>query len=268
MKTKLLIGTGILFLGLTSCSYFAPEAVDTNIISEKSGYDMYDMSKLSQEKVNIIQFHADWCPNCISLEKDILANTIPENINILKVDYDNSTDLKEKYGVTMQHTSVQVDGNGEMIKKWAGAKSISDLVTNAEIIQTESSQTEMMEENVEEVIPEMETIETPQNSETSAENFGEYREYDIALLSAKKANILQFHADWCPSCVRLEKELNNTNIPSNLNILKVDYDNEMALREKYGISMQHISVLVDANGEMIKKWSGAKDIESFTSQLN
>jgi len=38
-----------------------------------------------------------------------MNSEIPENVNLLKVDYDNSTDLKEKYGVTMQHTFVLVD---------------------------------------------------------------------------------------------------------------------------------------------------------------
>jgi hypothetical protein len=40
-----------------------------------------------------------------------MSETIPDNINLLKVDYDTYTDLKEKYSITMQHTYVEVDVN-------------------------------------------------------------------------------------------------------------------------------------------------------------
>ncbi len=56
-----------------------------------------------------------------------MNSEIPENVNLLKVDYDSSSDLKQKYGVTMQHTFVLVDANGEMIKKWSGSNDVKDL---------------------------------------------------------------------------------------------------------------------------------------------
>lgn len=280
MKTKLLLGTGILLLGLTSCSYFTPEAVDTNIISEKSGYDMYDMNKLSQEKVNILQFHAEWCPSCRSLEKDILANTIPENINILKVDYDNSADLKEKYGVTMQHTSVQVDGNGEMIKKWSKSATLDALMKEVEMIKTPKMEDKammqddtMMEDKTsdmekapaltEEKMPE----ETMKNDEMVKEETmvktGMYSDYSADKLSATDKNVLFFHASWCPACRWADKNFANSEIPENVNLLKVDYDNSADLKEKYGVTMQHTYVLVDSKWEMIKKWSGSNDVKDL-----
>jgi hypothetical protein len=38
----------------------------------------------------------------------------------LKTDYDSNNELKKKYGVTYQHTFVQIDSNGNMITKWNG----------------------------------------------------------------------------------------------------------------------------------------------------
>jgi hypothetical protein len=46
------------------------------------------------------------------------------------VDYDNSTALKQKYGVTMQHTLVQVDAKGNLIAKWTGSPTLSALTGN------------------------------------------------------------------------------------------------------------------------------------------
>jgi thioredoxin-related protein len=60
-----------------------------------------------------------------------MNSEIPENVNLLKVDYDNSSELKLKYGVTMQHTFVLVDAKGEMIKKWSGSKDSKDLEMRA-----------------------------------------------------------------------------------------------------------------------------------------
>ena len=78
----------------------------------------------------VLFFRASWCPKCRALDADINANikNIPGNLTILNVDYDNSTELKKKYGVTYQHTLVQVDKSGAMIKKWAGSPTLADFI--------------------------------------------------------------------------------------------------------------------------------------------
>lgn len=266
MKKIYVISLLFSIIFLASCSLFKSEPVDLSIIESKSWYDLYSLDKLSDEKINILQFHADWCPSCRNLEKNILDSDIPANLNILKLDYDTETSLKEKYSVTMQHTSVQVDSNWEMVKKWSWSKSVEDLYSQADLsvlLVDNIDNIEIINENLDNI-----NLEEKDLSNISLDNYSIYKDYDKSLLSDEKINILQFHADWCPSCVSLEKELNNSNIPSNLNILKVDYDNETELRKKYSINMQHISVLVDGNWEMIKKWSWSKDLESFISQLD
>ena len=55
---------------------------------------------------------------------------IPAGIHILKVDYDHSEDLQKKYGVTYQHTFVQVDENGNLLKKWSGSPTLSSLLNS------------------------------------------------------------------------------------------------------------------------------------------
>jgi hypothetical protein len=54
--------------------------------------------------------------------------SIPAGITILKTDYDSETELKKKYGVTTQHTLVQVDKDGNLIKKWSGSSGLANLV--------------------------------------------------------------------------------------------------------------------------------------------
>jgi len=70
----------------------------------------------------LLFFHADWCPTCRAAEKDILSkiDQVPDDLTILKADYDTERELKKKYQVAVQHTFVQVDQNGNQLTKWSG----------------------------------------------------------------------------------------------------------------------------------------------------
>ncbi len=77
--------------------------------------------QLAHSNTVLIFFHAQWCPLCRALDAEVSANPniIPNNVYVLKVNYDTALDLRRKYGVTLQHTFVQVKADGEMIGKWA-----------------------------------------------------------------------------------------------------------------------------------------------------
>lgn len=95
-------------------------------------YMAYDASKLAFAKEGkvVLFFRASWCPTCRALDADIKANLsqIPKNVLILDVDYDKSAELKKQYGVTYQHTLVQVDADGKMITKWSGSEGLKQLL--------------------------------------------------------------------------------------------------------------------------------------------
>ncbi|MBI4080016.1 thioredoxin family protein [Candidatus Kaiserbacteria bacterium] len=94
----------------------------------KGSYEVYSPEKLalaSKDKV-VLYFHANWCPICRPLDAAFKAG-VPEGVHILKVDYDTSADLKKKYGVTYQHTFVQVDVAGNSIAKWGDAFTAADV---------------------------------------------------------------------------------------------------------------------------------------------
>lgn len=95
-------------------------------------YITYDASKLAFAKEGkvVLFFRASWCPTCRALDADIRANLsqIPQNVLILDVDYDKYGDLKKQYGVTYQHTLVQVDAMGNMITKWSGSEGLNELM--------------------------------------------------------------------------------------------------------------------------------------------
>jgi len=106
---------------------------DSSISTTPGSFEAYSPEKLARadEGDVVLFFHASWCPSCRVLNKDIENNlsNIPSDLSILKLDYDTETELKKKYGVTYQHTLVQVDSSGEMIQKWSGGSNLHSIIS-------------------------------------------------------------------------------------------------------------------------------------------
>ena len=107
--------------------------------SKNSRYISYTKAEYdtSADKRRVLYFYATWCPSCKIANEDFTANPnkIPEDAVVLRVNYnDPDTDqeekeLAQKYGITYQHTFVQIDAEGKEITKWNGGK-IDELLTN------------------------------------------------------------------------------------------------------------------------------------------
>ncbi len=78
---------------------------------------------------------------------------------------------------------------------------------------------------------------------------GQYVDYRDGILSQVSGQrVLFFHAPWCSQCRSIEKGIKADGVPSGVSIVKVDYDSNQALRQKYGIKVQTSFVKVDAQG--------------------
>lgn len=80
----------------------------------------------------VLFFHAIWCPTCNALARDLnnKLDEFPDNLRIVKLDYDDERSLKDKYGVRVQHTMVQVDSEGNEITKWIGGNTLDSILQN------------------------------------------------------------------------------------------------------------------------------------------
>ena len=98
-----------------------PVAVEPPVVA--GDYIDYDQTTFQNQSQNNrwLYFHADWCPICNQLEKDIKANLsqIPDNTIIFKVDYDKYQDLKKRYLITQQTTIVAVDNQGQAVETYS-----------------------------------------------------------------------------------------------------------------------------------------------------
>ncbi|HEQ72251.1 MAG TPA: thioredoxin [Spirochaetia bacterium] len=75
-------------------------------------------------------FAATWCPTCQATMKNLERNLarIPGNVTLVLVNYDTRQALKAKYGVTTQHTFVQINAAGDKVAVWVGSTTVDDIV--------------------------------------------------------------------------------------------------------------------------------------------
>jgi Thioredoxin len=100
-------------------------------IAEGGLYLPYTPTALAQASGNIVLFfYASWSPASIATNKDITdkKDTLPKDLTIFRVSFDDADAMKQQYGVTDQQTFVQVTNTGELIKKWRGANTLEDII--------------------------------------------------------------------------------------------------------------------------------------------
>ena len=98
-------------------------------------YAVYDQEALDAARARgdklVLFFYAQWCPFCREADAEFLSSLdkIPPGVTILKTDYDQEKALKQKYGVTYQHTFVQIDAADNLVTKWNGG-AVPELTAN------------------------------------------------------------------------------------------------------------------------------------------
>lgn len=172
----------------------------------------------------------------------------------------------------MEGEAMEKDGDAMMEKDDEGTDEAEGVMekdtASAETDTTEEESEEESEETTETEQPQEETTE--QEEEQAAVTPGEYTDYDSSRVASAANNgnaVLFFHASWCPSCKALDNSISSNTVPDGLTIFKVNYDKENDLRKKYGVTYQHTLVQVDANGNLIQKWSGGNTLDSVVSKL-
>lgn len=84
------------------------------------------LEDLTKEGIVLVDFYADWCGPCKMLGR-VLEDL---DLNIVKVNTDNHTELAQKFGV-MSIPTVLIYKDGEVVDKFIGFRSkqeINDLI--------------------------------------------------------------------------------------------------------------------------------------------
>lgn len=109
--------------------------------ADKNASRYVEYSKTALDKAatsrRVLYFYATWCPSCKKANEDFTANPnkIPKDMIVIRTNYNDpdtdqeEKDLAKKYGITYQHTFVQVDAQGKELTKWNGGQT-DELLTN------------------------------------------------------------------------------------------------------------------------------------------
>lgn len=103
----------------TAESTIQPDTPDTPMGATAGTYTSYDAEQIAESDADhiLLFFHATWCPSCRALDQDITENAanIPPDTEIYTLDYDIETDLKREYGITTQHSVIEIDSDGNAV---------------------------------------------------------------------------------------------------------------------------------------------------------
>jgi thiol-disulfide isomerase/thioredoxin len=90
-------------------------------------YIKYSFDELKGQK-NILFFTSESCESCMQFYDDVQQNqeSIPDNIRILEININN--ELSSSYWVRYPHTFVQVDSEGNFIKKWSDSNNLEGFL--------------------------------------------------------------------------------------------------------------------------------------------
>ncbi len=88
-----------------------------------------------------------------------------------------------------------------------------------------------------------------------------------ALISEKKVTLF-FAASWCSTCKALNTEIMShlASIPPDTLIVLVDYDDSTELKKQYGVTTQHTTIMLNADGTLKSKKLGAKNLAEILTQ--
>ena len=112
------------------------------------------------------------------------------------------------------------------------------------------------------------SVNNPSQVAEAPQSSGKYINYSAEELStASGQRVLYFHAPWCPQCQQLDASIKNGQVPAGVTILKTDFDSNQELRKKYGVTQQTTLVLIDENGNLVKKFV-AYDDPSLDAVIN
>jgi thiol-disulfide isomerase/thioredoxin len=160
-------------------------------------------------------------------------------------------------------TAVESDTLDEALLASSEEPMIDDIEKEMEIVIKDEPETLMKETEDNELLDE--------STSTEVSAAGSYLDYSPESVTNSDAEniLLTFSATWCPSCRTLDKNIteNLANIPTGTEIYKVDYDSNVALRQEYGVTIQHTHVLINSDGTIIKKWTGGNTLDAVLAKI-
>lgn len=116
--------------------------------------------------------------------------------------------------------------------------------------------------------PEIDPIKNHLGADESV--YTEWKQHAYDTFLGKEPMILFFYASWCPYCRKSDEVLLSAlpELKGGVIWFKVNYDTELELKKKYGITVQDTFVILGADGEVVAKYNGLDDAAEAQSWNN
>jgi len=118
------------------------------------------------------------------------------------------------------------------------------------------------------IVTQPSTIQNEAENPSLSQRYIDYSEVNLVKATDNDGKAVLFFAAlaWCPSCQASDKDIqaNFDKIPSDVTILRVNYDTAKELKQKYAITMQDTFVQIDSNGKEVTRWnSGGQGVQAL-----
>jgi thioredoxin 1 len=110
-----------------------PSASADQVFASTAGYITYETYLAAPENYAdsevVLFFNAYWCSTCKAARDGFESgmDTMPEDLTIVLVDFDENTEMRKKHDVIVQHTFVQIDSAGNELQRWYGSTTVAEI---------------------------------------------------------------------------------------------------------------------------------------------
>jgi thiol-disulfide isomerase/thioredoxin len=82
--------------------------------------------------------------------------------------------------------------------------------------------------------------------------------------------VLFFNAYWCSTCkvARDSFEASINDIPEDLTIVLVDFDENTEMRKKHDVIVQHTFIQIDSSGNELQRWYGSTTVAEIEAKIS
>jgi len=115
------------------------------------------------------------------------------------------------------------------------------------------------------------TTAAPEGVYANAAGYISYETYAAALEKYSASNVVLFYnAYWCSTCkaARDGFEAGLSEMPEDLTIVLVDFDENTEMRKKHDVIVQHTFVQIDSMGNELQRWYGSTTVAEIREKIS
>ena len=115
------------------------------------------------------------------------------------------------------------------------------------------------------------TTEAPEGVYANTTGYISYETYAAAPDNYSASNVVLFYnAYWCSTCkaARDGFEAGLSEMPEDLTIVLVDFDENTEMRKKHDVIVQHTFIQIDSAGKELQRWYGSTTVAELAEKIS